>query len=158
MSSVITDVECPRCEYKEASRDYNCRNFSNYIICHCCGYIEDESINFEKSKLPDVILWETKIVNGKGSYIYSTKDSVGFATGVVLDDTVSYLKNKIDNFRTCKYTFQMDERWFIKDLLSGEVIPFSTDLYWGYDQSKHEEIDIKNTPLTIGVSEFDSDW
>ena len=128
MGSVLREVNCPKCGFERAMIDYYYKSGEEYVRCYQCGYASDLFIDKEKTKYPDKIVWKHEENGGRGCYFYKTTEMTVFCFGPVVKGAINAMKNKLDEFATCKYSYKRKGKWFIKDLLSKKTEPFSYNL------------------------------
>lgn len=124
MSSAVTDIECPKCAYKEAMLEGDNRTGSKYLFCDRCGYGASEYIDEEKSTYPDNLVWEFNESGGDGFYHYHQKGMVAAEGGSADKETVEFMKDNLDKLDLAWYSFQENGKWFIMDLIKNETRPY----------------------------------
>ena len=123
MSTGVTDMVCPKCGYKRAMLEGN-SNGERYFFCERCGYGAEEFIDEEKSTFPDNVVWEFSESGGEGFYHYHQKGMGAAEGGPVDKEIIDFMKVNLDKLDLAWYSFQKDEKWFIRDLITNEVRPF----------------------------------
>ena len=94
--------------------------------------MEDTSNKVPGSVIDDVV-WNHEEEGGSGCYHYKDKEHLASAMGLVCDGVIEELEQKLDQLNMCKYTFNKDGQWFIKDLVHKSEMPFSYNNFWKND-------------------------
>ncbi len=128
MGSVLSEINCPKCGFERATRDYYYKSGEEFVLCYQCGYHSDILIDWEKANCADKIVWKHEENGGRGCYSYKSKEKPAFCLGPVAKGTINALKSKLEDLAVCRYSFRRKGKWFIKDLLSKKTEPFSYDL------------------------------
>jgi len=128
MGSAISEINCPKCGFGQAMRDYYYKSGEEFVICYQCGYLSELFIDEEKTKCADKIAWKHEVTGGRGCYSYKSKEASASCIGPVVKGTIDALKSQLDKLVVCKYTFKRKGKWFIKDLLDKKTEHFSYDL------------------------------
>ena len=81
--------------------------------------------NIDKSR---AIVAEIEAAGGQALAV--KKNHPASAIGPVIDDTVEELENNLGEFNACKYTFQKDGHWYIKDLVNNTETVFTYVNFW----------------------------
>jgi hypothetical protein len=122
MGSVISNVKCPKCDYKYATSDYYYKSDEDYIFCDRCGY-------FHNPKENGGGFGTYKIMFGYCGIVYSlpNNDELDkFADNIKKDFYDGKIVNGADeNATAIKITFFKDGRWHIKDILKDKTYLFS---------------------------------
>src|SRR5438552_16324198 len=100
MSSVLDQVECPQCEYKEADHEFDCRTSEECTMCRHCGRYE--SWNAKRGEDGVHSGWIHEISKGFGALWYRPTGRGGF-TGRFLNsaqeviEAERWLRERLDN-------------------------------------------------------------
>lgn len=123
MSSVSSDVKCPKCKYKRANYEINLGDGHEWLFCNRCGYWA-EGLNGKKTETKNKGSWGVYF-NGIGTIgIYKSnkqikKFKVDFKAGI---------KNKTGALATFVYYTFLDKKtgkWFANILSLGKTVPFN---------------------------------
>ena len=123
MGSVQSYDECPNCKFEYAIYDYYYKSNEEYVFCERCGY--SMNINPEETETSGGfgafrVMYET---GGGVSGSFIDKDGFdGFLEEFNEHGLVSESGKKPTHV-SC--TFQQDGEWFMKDLITNKVEPFS---------------------------------
>jgi hypothetical protein len=98
MSSVLDQIECPQCGYKQADYEYYCRVGDDVTKCRRCGYNESWTSKRDKEGKPSG--WTHQIVRSFGALWYRSTDGSGFVSQCFhstqeLADAESWLRERL---------------------------------------------------------------
>ena len=124
MRNIEDYPDCPKCGYEGALYEYDPETKETWLLCERCGYEVRDSIDWEKSSPPDILIWKHEEEGGNGYLRYAEK---GKSSSMVSVDEarICAMKEHLDKLAVAKYSFQENGKWFVRDLLSNKTIPFS---------------------------------
>jgi Zn ribbon nucleic-acid-binding protein len=124
MGSASTKIECPKCGYEHAVYTLWTRIRDENITCVRCGYCQDFERDFDASDESGKPVWNVTETGGTGCCILKEKGQIGFAVSPIENVLMDEVKEALDEYEVCRYTFWKDEQWYIKDLLKNTEHPF----------------------------------
>ena len=117
-------ITCPKCGFEEATYDYESKNDEAWLLCDRCGYYVCHFIDRQNRKLPDKLAWIHKELGGNGCLFYGT-EKFGGVGGPARQERIDAVKEHLNELDFARCSFQEDGKWFIRDLIRNETIPFS---------------------------------
>ena len=122
MSSVLDQIECRQCGYKQADYQYYCRIAEDVTICRHCGYHESWTAKRDQDGMP--CGWTHEIDQGFGALWYTKKGSSEFANSCL---------------RSAQELAEA-EQWLRERLAKGEVEPQNSYLTRWNKETKQVEL------------------
>ena len=130
MPGILTETSCPKCGYEQAMLEHDGRTEEETFLCYRCGFYSDTKLDREKSLFPDDIVWDHKEEGGMGTYFFKIRGDARGQWGPVDEELVKKLKTSLHKCSVCRYTFNRNGQWFIKDLINEKERPFSSNFFW----------------------------
>lgn len=143
MGSVLSEITCPKCGFRNATEDYYYRTSEVYVFCMRCGYSESVTRNWKKKRAT----YREEKSGGIGAFCYQLVGAVGFALGTIgnsdeFREKVERGKSRRKVAKECSvfsYTFRRSGEWYIRDVIEGETLRFSLDRFLGESRRLPEQ-------------------
>ena len=110
-------TECPFCGYENAYIEYDYGRGEDYVQCPRCGYTH--TYRWHKGK--------NSKEGGRGCYLVRKKQETKFDMGPISKETLKSMKEQLEKVEECKYTYLRKGQWYIKDLITNEILLFSAE-------------------------------
>ena len=136
MGSVLSDCECPQCNWPHATLDYYYRSGEEYIMCGRCGsYFALTIVNRpESGEYPKD--WKPKFesVKNKNKHAFSVGDKImscgGFKTTKDLNDwkDIVFHEIEIGKVKGAHYTYKSKGKWYTMNMVTSKVTLYDIDM------------------------------
>lgn len=110
-------IKCPSCSHDNAYSEVDDKRCDKYLLCFRCGYTY--TINSYKG------IYSKE--GGRGFYSVRKKQEIKYDMGPISKGTLKSMKEQLKKMEECKYTFKRKGQWYIKDLITNEVLLFSEE-------------------------------
>lgn len=122
-------IDCPKCGYDRA------RLYISYSMgeadtdCERCGYYLIQKRTYEAKNPSEMSVWDCEEKGGGGGNFALKKHGDDCVSLVpVTEALMAQVKNSLNEYEYCQYTFEEDGYWYLHDLLKDTEEPF-----WEWD-------------------------
>jgi len=130
MGKKMSKAGCPKCGFKHAMNEVSCMCGDKHICCYRCGYTEVKAIR-NKEQFSEPVIKQLRRGGGRGCFMYSYDGAEFTGFGYITKGIVETLKAELNAMAECRYTFKKKGKWFIRDLISNETMPYSYKAFIG---------------------------